>query len=1009
MSRFTHTAKPRQPMVLIAGGAGFLGSHLTEALLHSGVSVVVVDDFVTGKAEQLGELRKHPQFQLFEGNIHRSLPKSLTSLPITHIVQAAGIGAHPESSEVTLASVLTNGLGTKNLLDLALAKRATMVLLSSVYVYEGLASSTNLKHYYGATDEQEAQFSMFEAKRYAETLCQLYAKEYHLDVRVARLSQVYGPRMDLRGSMLGELLRMTVTGENIEVPYEGSQELHLTYISDVVYGLLRLLFAEGQKYEQVIYAFTNPEKVSVLSVAYTLKHFLPAGKDVIFLPHDPQVVTPLPSIPFDRAKQELGWEPAVKITEGLKLTVESFKAAPRDLDPHHLHRGQLSTHQDEGEETTSHPRVAVTASEEPKAPTLKYRANAVSGDKGTVATKKPSTIPHPAQPHWWRRLFFSAAAITLYVALGQPMIQMGAHAAWGGWELKSAIVSAEHLQLLAAAEQFARAEEHFSSAGDQAHRLERLGSSIGWRPQLLQRLQASLQVAKEVSGGYARLSSATEPLVAHVTSTSSPPTITAREAIDTAQAGVREAQGQLAAASNLLAGVNKHSKVAGVTSGSNADWMQRFFSKPQQVLDQQQQFLGQMTAWLDLLPDVLAIDGQKKYAILLQHTNERRPLGGVFDSLMIITVDHGRFRSVEVKEAAAVQALTVKAPPAPAVLASSTGRPTLQVRDFAWSPDGVQAGAQAMSLLEPAVGRLDGIIFASPSVLQTWLSLVGPVRLASTNSLVTAETFNEVVYQQELAWRKTQGVGPDVLGEVAGSVVQQLSQADRVVFRQFLEVVVSQLEQQQLFGQSRDQVVLTYLERMGWSGKMRQTDRDYLRVVDSNLGLNSANVAVKRQTDYQVTVNQQGLLQGQATIRWQHTDEEVGPYHNYLRVYVPRGATLVESSGFMDDQVTTRDEYGKTMFAGWVDVSSGQTHAVKLQYQLPARVGLTSQGGNYGLVWQAQVGQDREPLRVSLKPNADFRIERLIGSGHVGEDGMIHWTQHSNQDLLVGAVFSANQ
>jgi UDP-glucuronate decarboxylase len=244
MPRKLSAQQPQSPTVVVAGGAGFLGSHICESLLKSGVKVLALDDLITGSMANLAAIKQHPNFEFIECNINQGIPPAVQEKHISHIVHAAGVETHGESKDATLAMALTGAFGTKNLLDLAVASGARFLLVSSINVYEGLASSTNLAYYFGSNSEQEARFSQHEAKRYAEGLCELYASDYNLDARVARISQLYGPRMDIRSpELIARLIKLTLSGTDLEVDADGSATLLLTYVADAVYGISRLLFA----------------------------------------------------------------------------------------------------------------------------------------------------------------------------------------------------------------------------------------------------------------------------------------------------------------------------------------------------------------------------------------------------------------------------------------------------------------------------------------------------------------------------------------------------------------------------------------------------------------------------------------------------------------------------------------------------------------------------------------------------------------------------------------------
>ena len=155
------------PTILIAGGAGFIGAHLAEALLEQKVNVVVVDSLnATGKELQIEALLKNEHFAFFDADINKGLPPEIES--VDYIFHLSGVETYMYADGWGLETLLANSLGTKNLLDFSLKCEAKFLLVSSIDVYQGLLSSINLAHYFGKTEFEERKYSLIEAKRYAE-------------------------------------------------------------------------------------------------------------------------------------------------------------------------------------------------------------------------------------------------------------------------------------------------------------------------------------------------------------------------------------------------------------------------------------------------------------------------------------------------------------------------------------------------------------------------------------------------------------------------------------------------------------------------------------------------------------------------------------------------------------------------------------------------------------------------------------------------------------------------
>lgn len=303
------------PTILIAGGAGFLGSHLAERLLETQCRVIAIDNLATGQRNFTQGLATHPRLSFINTDINEKLPEEVES--VDHIFHLASLEVYLSGrKETSLDALLTNALGTRNLLELAKASKAKFLLCSSIDVYRGLLSSQNLENYFGATPRQERRFVHAEAKRFAEALTWESFETDGLDARIVRLGEIYGPRMDLKSSgTLGRLLEELQTGQDLTVYGEGLEKEYYTHVEDVVTGIIKACFSPNTVGK--IYSVTTIEPTTPLELVYLLKEVV--GKDlrVVFKP--PPEKTPLAEskVIDGESQRELGWEPKITLKEGV--------------------------------------------------------------------------------------------------------------------------------------------------------------------------------------------------------------------------------------------------------------------------------------------------------------------------------------------------------------------------------------------------------------------------------------------------------------------------------------------------------------------------------------------------------------------------------------------------------------------------------------------------------------------------------------------------------------------
>lgn len=310
-----------RPTALVAGGAGFIGSHLCEALLTQGFNVIALDNLsILGSKKNIEKLLPSPNFSLWEADINKADFKLSPTISLTHIFHLASIEEHLSSNKLSLQTLLVNSLGTKNLLDLAVERKAKFILVSSTEIFHGAFSQTSLNNYFGKPGDPE-HISFSEAKRFAETLVAEYFRNYNCLTTIVRTKDPYGPRMSLDvASPLAQVITPALDKNKIELSGDGLKTANPTFISDIVFGIIKASFGE---YEGKIFNVINPQKYTQRSIAENLQKLI-NGLEVSF---NKKEDIPLPSYPLiiNPTEEQLSWEPKVDLDQGLKETIEFFK------------------------------------------------------------------------------------------------------------------------------------------------------------------------------------------------------------------------------------------------------------------------------------------------------------------------------------------------------------------------------------------------------------------------------------------------------------------------------------------------------------------------------------------------------------------------------------------------------------------------------------------------------------------------------------------------------------
>ncbi|HYU19797.1 MAG TPA: UDP-glucuronic acid decarboxylase family protein [Chloroflexota bacterium] len=308
---------------LVTGGAGFIGSHLCDRLLAAGFEILCVDNLLTGARHNVEHLASNPAFEFVEHDITR--PFDAPADLVFHLASPAspkGYYRYP------LETALTNAVGTSHLLELAHRQSARFLTASTSEVYGEPEVHPQPEGYWGNVNPLGPRACYDEGKRFAEAISMVYCRERGLDVRVVRLFNTYGPRMDpTDGRVVPNFIMQALRGKPLTVYGDGSQTRSLCYVDDIVDGLERVMLAEDQAGE--VFNLGNPEERTVLEFAHLIRDLCGAESDIIHaeLPvDDPSRRRP----DISKARTVLGWEPRVSVEDGLQRTIEWF----RDLIAH---------------------------------------------------------------------------------------------------------------------------------------------------------------------------------------------------------------------------------------------------------------------------------------------------------------------------------------------------------------------------------------------------------------------------------------------------------------------------------------------------------------------------------------------------------------------------------------------------------------------------------------------------------------------------------------------------
>jgi dTDP-glucose 4,6-dehydratase len=309
--------------ILITGAAGFLGSHLCDRFIKEGYYVIGMDNLITGDLNNISHLFKLPEFEFYHHDV-----SNYVHIPgqLDYILHFASPASPIDYLKIPIQTLKVSSLGTHNLLGLARAKGARILVASTSEVYGDPLVHPQTEEYWGNVNPVGPRGVYDEAKRFMEAITMAYHTYHNVETRIIRIFNTYGPRMRLNdGRVLPAFIGQALRGEDLTVFGDGSQTRSFCYVDDLVEGIYRLLMSDYALPVNV----GNPAEITIREFAEEILKLTGSSVPVAYkeLPvDDPKQRQP----DITKARQILGWEPKVGRAEGLKITYDYFKSLPKD-------------------------------------------------------------------------------------------------------------------------------------------------------------------------------------------------------------------------------------------------------------------------------------------------------------------------------------------------------------------------------------------------------------------------------------------------------------------------------------------------------------------------------------------------------------------------------------------------------------------------------------------------------------------------------------------------------
>ena len=397
-----------------------------------------------------------------------------------------------------------------------------------------------------------------------------------------------------------------------------------------------------------------------------------------------------------------------------------------------------------------------------------------------------------------------------------------------------------------------------------------------------------------------------------------------------------------------------------------------------------QEMFAKMQPWIAVAPSVLGYPQEKTYLILLQNNTELRPTGGFIGTYGILKVRNASVSSFitdnvyNLDEPA--KAYNTKIPPLP--MQKYIKQSQWFFRDSNWDPDFPTSAQNAIQFYKDERGpvrKFDGVIALTPSVVEDMMSVLGPVYV-DDKQFTSDNLINALAYHVEKGF-KEEGINiynrKQIIDDVAQQLKEKLFALSTEQMRALAPIMFKSIDEKQLMFWFQDQDVQQIVQDLKWGNRILAAEKDYVYVVDANLGSLKSDPAINRTIDYQLNVNDEGDLESTVSITYEHTagfDWKTTRYRTYTRLYVPLGSTLLSAQGNEED-LAIADEHGKTVFGTFISIEPMDTETLSFTYILPDDIVSNIMSEDYSLLVQKQAGTRAHDLNLDL--TLPFKIDNI--------------------------------
>lgn len=916
--------EPEKLKILVVGVNSHLGNELCNLLTLQNCELFALDDFDELGLKNFQDLNDKKNFKLINADFSSQLPQ----LPKLNHIFFLTLNKEASLNNLTKAS-----LGIKNVLDKAVKDNAKFLLVSTVDVYKGVVSSTSLENYFGAEEEDFEKYEYQEASRFSESLVTEYFRQFKLDARIVRTSQFYGPQMKFGESgQVGKLIEQAILSDTLTISGDGLETISPLYIADLIFGINKAMFAENTTGK--IFSLIGQENLTVLSFAYKIQEVLKSVKELeIKFKHKKSFINP-PNYKIHN-NVNLNWEAKTVLSEGLKLTFDSFLNAKVDVDFVPIVKSQTQT---------------LTNSTGKKYFNLKLPALKLSFPK--LATGLNSKVVLLGLII----LFFGAIVSQPFVeaALGllliKKSIQQISKQNFDGAQ-KSSRLSVGLLKLssyqLIGINDFARNNLKVNFLTNEA-------SVVSASYQIALSINQLNKTGPNFKNVFASIFSKDENQNEIATDLS------------------KIYQNLILVADQLSIAQIKLTEVNQTPFGIYQEKFDAFKSNLPIFKDS----IVKAIDLVDIYPSLIGQGKDRKYLLIFQNNLEIRPTGGFIGSYGIVKFSGGKLKEIKVDDIYNLDGQLTQNIPPPEPLKINLGVDRWYLRDANWNPDFSQSAPVINQFYEmEAKDTIDAVVAIDVSFVQGILAVLGPVQLADYKEVIDSQNlFDKAEYYSEINFKPGSTAKKDFLSTLSKELIDKVMANFAQINLAGLAVAAnSSLNEKHVLLWFKDPALQAFAQENNFAGQVRPENKkeDFLLIADANVGANKANAFVEKQITYQPIIRRDGDILARVEIVYKNNSPAetwpAGNYKNYLQILTPLGTSLesiVNGENALKAQVNQFIIADKNAFGLMVEVPIQKEVVVKLEYRLPLTV--STSGGEYQLFIQKQPGTIKDRLAVKV-------------------------------------------